>query len=36
MLASGQRISHTQLWRVLKKLGLRLKKVAPVRRDKPA
>ena len=26
MLASGQRISHTQLWRALKKLGLRLKK----------
>jgi transposase len=26
MLASGQRVSQTQLWRVLKKLGLRLKK----------
>jgi transposase len=26
MLATGQRVSHTQLWRVLKKLGLRLKK----------
>ncbi len=26
MLASGQPVSSTQLWRVLKKLGLRLKK----------
>jgi len=26
MLASGQRVSSTQLWRVLKKLGLRRKK----------
>ncbi len=33
---TGVRFGEPYLWRVLKRMNFRLKKVAPVRRDKPA